>query len=119
MNERVRTGLLLDLHFVEDGVECGKASLPVLAERFGPQHCFLERLGLETAEVLAPDDAAAHELCSLQHAYVLGGGGERHLERRRELAEVALAQRELANDRASRRMSQRMEDEVEPRRPVN
>jgi hypothetical protein len=69
--------------------------------------------------MLAPDDAAAHELGSLEHAHVLGGGGERHLERRRELAEVALALRELANDRASRRMSQRVEHEVEARRPVN
>jgi hypothetical protein len=38
------TGSLLDLHFVEDGVECGKASLPVLAERSGPQHWFLRAL---------------------------------------------------------------------------
>lgn len=59
-------------------------------------------------------DAATHEIGPLQHAHVLGGGWERHPQRRGELAEVALPAGELPDDRAAGGVGERMEDEIEP-----
>jgi predicted transcriptional regulator len=92
-----------------------KARLPVPAELLGPAHRVSERRGAQAAEVLPPRDAATHEIGPLQHAHVLGGGWERHPQRRGELAEVALPARELPDDRAAGRVRERVEDEVEPR----
>ena len=64
--------------------------------------------------MLPPHDAAADQFGALQHAHVLGGGGEGHLEGRGELAEVALADRKLANDRAPGGVGEGVEHEVEP-----
>src|SRR5262249_44055760 len=58
-------------------------------------------------------DTPAHELGPLQHAHVLGGGGEGHPEGRGELAEVALAAGELPDDRTPGRVGQGVEDDIE------
>jgi hypothetical protein len=50
--------------------------------------------------MLPPVDAATDEPGPLQHAHVLGGRGEGHLERRRQLAQVALPTSELPDDRS-------------------
>ena len=106
--------MLLGLHLIEERVQCFKAGLPVPAELLGPEHRFLERRSAQAAEVLPPGYAATHELGPLQHAHVLGGGGERHPKGRGELAEVALPAGELPDDRAAGGVGQGVEDAVEP-----
>ena len=106
--------MLLSLHFIEERVLRFEAGLPVPAELLGPERRVLERPGVQAAQVLTPDDAAADEFGPLQHAHVLGGGGEGHSEWRGELAEVALPAGELPDDRAAGGVGQGVEDEVQP-----
>lgn len=68
---------------------------------------------MQAAEVLPPDHPATHEIGPLQHAHVLGRGGEGHAEGRGQFAQVPLPAGELPDDRASRRVGQCVEDAVE------
>src|SRR5437868_718101 len=106
--------LLRRLHLIEQRVQCFEAGLPVPAELLGPEHRFLQRRGVEAAEMLPPLDAATDEFGPLQHAHVLGGGGESHSEGRGEFAEVALSAGELPDDRAAGGVRQGVEDEIQP-----
>lgn len=106
--------MLLRLHLVEERVQCFEAGLPVPAELLGPERRFFQRCGVQAAEVLPPDDAAAEEFGLLEHTHVLGGGGERHSEWRGELAEVSFPARKLSDDRTPGGVSQGVEDDVEP-----
>ena len=63
-------------------------------------------------------DPATNEPGRLQHADVLGGRGEGHSERCRELAEVALPARELPDDRAPSGVGQGVKNDVEPGRAI-
>ena len=70
------TRSLLGLHLIEQRVQRFEAGLPVLAERLGPERRFLERRGLQAAEMLPAFDAAPDELGVLQHAHVLVAAGK-------------------------------------------
>jgi hypothetical protein len=51
----------------------------------------------------------------LQHAHVLGGRRESHLQGRGELAEVPLSPRKLPDDRPPGGVGQRVKHEVQPK----
>jgi hypothetical protein len=110
--------LLLGLHLIEERVQCFEAGLPVPAELLGPQRHFLERRCAQAAEVLPPDDAAADEFGPLQHAHVLGGGGEGHSKGRGEFAEVAFPDGELPDDRAAGGVGQGVKDDIQSGRSI-
>jgi hypothetical protein len=101
------------LHLGEEGVEAEERGLPALAVALGPVRDVLEGGGVEAAEVGAADDATADELGALEDADVLGGGGEGHFEGRGELAEILLVVGELAEDGATGRVGEGVEDAVE------
>ena len=104
--------------WAEERIQRFEAGLPVLAELLRPLHRVPERRGSQATQVLPPDDAATHQRGTLQHADVLGGGGEGHPERRGELGEIALPAGELPDDRAARGVRQGVEDAVEPGRAI-
>ena len=68
--------------------------------------------------MLPPGDPATNEPGRLQHAHVLGGRGEGHSERCRELAEVSLPARELPDDRAPSGVGQGVKNDVQPGRAI-
>jgi hypothetical protein len=105
--------ILLLLHLLEELVERLESLLPELAVALGPFGDLLEGGGIEAAEVLPADDAAADESGSLEDADVLGRRGEGHAEGRGDLAEVALAGGEAPDDRPPGGVSQGVEDAVE------
>lgn len=57
----------------------------------------------------APGLAGPHEAAALEHRDVLHEGRQRHRERRRQHGYGLLAAAERADDRAARRVGQRME----------
>ena len=107
--------LLLGFHLIEEQVQGFEAGLPVPAELLGPLHRVLEWRRAQPAEMLPAGDAATHEIGPLQHAHVLGGRGERHLEGRGELAEAALlAAGQSPDDRAAGGVGEGVEHAVQP-----
>lgn len=118
---RVRAALrfVLRFQFLEHGVEPLEGRFPVLAVAVEPRADVPERVAVEAADVGAPDDAAPDEACLLEHAHVLGRGRERHLERRREFAQVPFPRfGELAEHRTPRGVRKGVENAVERGRAI-
>src|SRR6188768_760620 len=111
-------GLLFGLHLIEQRVQRLEPRLPVPPKLLGPERRFLQRRGFEPTKMLTPGYTTTDEPGRLQHAHVLGSRGERHLEGRGELAEIALTTRKLPNNRAPGRVRKGMKNEVEPRRAI-
>lgn len=72
-----------------------------------------QRLGREAADVRASADRAQNETGAFQDLHVLGGRRERHLERRRELADGPLLPREAAEHLPACMICEGVEDIVE------
>jgi hypothetical protein len=61
----------------------------------------------------APLHAAAHEPGLLQHLDMLGSSGQRHVERCRQVADIARPFGQTGEHRPSGRIGQRVKDHVE------
>jgi hypothetical protein len=83
---------------------------------FDPPRGAAQRIGREAAPPHAPVAADRGEPRALEHAQVLGHGGQRHRERVREIADGGIAGGEPRQNRAPRRIRQRGKRPVE--RPV-
>lgn len=105
----------LGLHLIQKHVQGLETGLPVLAELLGPPRRFPQRCGVQTAEVLTPNNAPPHQPRPLQHPDMLAGGGERHPERRGELAQVPFSVRQAPDDRPPGRVCQGVKDQVQTR----
>ncbi len=64
--------------------------------------------------MLAPGPPATNQLGCLEHAHVLGGRGKGHRQGGSKLAEAALSDRQLADDRAASGVRQGVEEAVKP-----
>ena len=69
--------------------------------------------------MLTTDNTTTNQLGGLEHAHVFGGCGKSHLQRRSELAEGALADRKLADDRTAGGVRQGVKHTVEPGGSIN
>ena len=78
----------------------------------------LHRTGLELAAHDAADLFAFDEPCILENGQMLDDAGQRHADRRGQLADRALALPEPDQDRAPRRIGERAEHGIEPARRI-
>ncbi len=69
--------------------------------------------------MLAPGNSATNQLGCLEHTHVLGGRGKGHRQGESKLAEAALADRKLADDRAAGGVRQGVEKTIEPGRSID
>lgn len=101
------------LQLFEERVERLETGLPVLTELLGPVCNLPQRVGMQPAQVLPSGDPAAHELGPLQHAHVLRGGGEGHLQRGGQFGEIPLALGQCPQHAPPGRMGQGMKDTIQ------
>lgn len=101
------------LHLVQQGVQPQEVPLPISVVLLEPLVGFGERLAVNPADVITPDDAAPHQLRPLQHFDVLGRRRERHLQRRRQFAEILFPRGQAPQDGPPRRMGQGVKDAIQ------
>jgi hypothetical protein len=116
----VRPWFLLLRGFLEDFGETVERAFPEPARIGEPARSVDQRCAYE-GDVVFPALAFARDQAgALEHAHVLGDGGQRHTERRGDLAHARRATREAGQDRPSRGVGKRAERGVEfLRRIVN
>lgn len=93
-------------------VEGVEPVFPEHAVTLSPSGDVFERIGADAAQMGAANDAATHELGTLQYAHVLGCRGEGHLEGGGKIRERLLAGGEVAEHGAAGRVRKGLEDAV-------
>ena len=92
-----------------------KLVLPESLIEANPLAGVLEWSGRKPAAVHAPVFFARQQMRPLQHAQMLGHGGQRHLERLRQLRHRGFPARQTGEDGAARGVGQGAKRDVEPR----
>src|SRR5579885_1000471 len=93
---------LLPLKLAQIFVQPVETRFPKLAVFLQPFIHSLQHRRFDPADVRASPHVAAHKARPLQHLHMLGRGGERHVERFGQLADVVLAQDKRSQHRAPR-----------------
>src|SRR6266851_1238314 len=104
---------LLFLDFVQIIVETIEALIPELPIVLEPSACLLQRLRLKSAGAPLGLARARDQAGALEHLEMFRDGRQAHRKGRGQLANRALARRELREDRASGRISERREGGIE------
>jgi hypothetical protein len=105
--------LLLYGGLAEKAGELVELRFPEAAVLLHPPRRIAQRIGVEAAPPHAPVAANRGQPRALEHAQVLGHGGQRHRERLREIADRGIAPGEPRQNRPSRRVRQRGKGQIE------
>ena len=97
----------------EKGCELVELLLPEDLVLRDPSLCIAQRCPNEATAAHASHSADIGEPRAFEHPQVLGHAGQRHVELRRKLTDRAFPRGELAEDRTSRRVSERAKGGVE------
>src|SRR4051812_5050822 len=105
--------LLLVLVALNNRLEPVEPDRPVFLPLAEPALGLGERLGLKAAEMRAPDLLARDQPGPLEHFHMLRSAGEAHCKRLGERSDRSLAERELRQHPAPRRIGKRVENSIE------
>lgn len=97
----------------ENGIQCIELRRPEAAVETQPFVGDLERRGVDPADVRPALNRALYQAGAFQHPDVLGSGRERHPKRCSQLADRSLALHKAAKHRASGRVREGAEHDVQ------